>query len=178
MHFGKLMSNVEIKVFYECDWEIYKSLRLESLIDSPDSFGSTLEREAMFSEDEWKTLINASGNPAHTLPIFAVLNDSPIGLALGLVDNSDSNFGHIYQMWVSPRHRGTGIGRALLTRIVSWSKELELSSLELAVTTSNSEAISLYESFGFITNGQMESLREGSSLITQQMIFRVGGSNA
>lgn len=70
-----------------------------------------------------------------------------------------------------------GIGRALLTRILSWAEELRLGSLSLAVTTSNSQAVSLYESFGFTLNGEMESLREGSSLQTQPMILSLGASN-
>lgn len=92
------MSNIEIKTFFERDWETYKLLRLASLQDSPDSFGSTFERETAFSEDEWKSRINASEGPAHVLPLFVELKGNPAGLAWGVVHNPESKFGHVYQM--------------------------------------------------------------------------------
>jgi len=51
----KFMSNFEIKSLSECDWREYKTIRLESLQDSPDSFGSTYEREISFSPEQWKS---------------------------------------------------------------------------------------------------------------------------
>jgi len=171
------MTDIEIKVFFERDWETYKFLRLTSLKDSPDSFGSTFEREAEFSEDEWKARINTTEGPIHALPLFVELKGKPVGLVWGLVHTLELNSGHIYQMWVSPDHRGLGIGRALLIRIISWAKELQLSSLLLAVTTSNTAAVTLYESFGFIPSGETESLREDSVLVTQTMILNLGANN-
>ena len=61
-----MMGKIDIKVLTELDWESYKSLRLASLNDSPDSFGSTLTREAAFSDAEWKGRLNVSSGSLHT----------------------------------------------------------------------------------------------------------------
>ena len=45
--------------------------------------------------------------------------------------------------------RRTGIGSALLKRLFAWSKENNINKLFLQVRTSNSNAIGLYEKFGF-----------------------------
>ena len=172
------MSNVKIKAFLESDWETYKLLRLASLIDSPDSFGSTHERESSFSENEWRSRINPATGTVHILPLVAELDDSPIGLACGLVHTSELDSAYVYQMWVSPDYRGYGVGRALLYRILSWAQGLELTSLSLAVTTINLPAVSFYTQFGFMPFGNPEPLREGSPVVIQPMIFKLGTNNA
>ena len=170
-----MMSKIEIKTFTESDWEIYKSLRLASLGDSPDSFGSTLVREAAFSDDEWKGRLNTSPGVLHTLTLVAYFEGRAVGLVSGVVHKENPASAHVYQLWVSPESRGVGIARALLTRIVSWSTELQLRSLLLAVTTTNTEAVSLYRSFGFVLDGETEPLRDGSELVIQPMKLDLGG---
>ena len=39
------MAHIEIREFKRDEWDLYRSLRLSSLRDSPDSFGSTNEIE-------------------------------------------------------------------------------------------------------------------------------------
>ncbi|WP_439889409.1 GNAT family N-acetyltransferase [Pseudomonas sp. MBLB4123] len=153
------------------DWETYRSLRLSSLKDSPDSFGSTFEREAEYSDDEWMSRLNLPSREDTALPLVAEVNGVPSGLAWGLLHQAESKTAHIYQMWVRPESRGMGIGRALIEYIISWATASQLSSLSLAVTTSNSAAISLYHSLGFVPVGEPEELRTGSPLRTQPMIL-------
>lgn len=172
------MSDVTITTLVTQSWETYKSLRLASLKDAPDSFGSTFERETEFSEEEWKSRITATNGPTRVLPLVAEFEGSPIGLAWGVVHTPKSKSVHVYQMWVSPEHRGTGVGRQLLDRIIEWTHEVELSSLSLAVTTINIPAIMLYESLGFLRYGKPEPLRDGSPLVMQSMEKTLGTHDA
>ncbi len=165
------MSNIKIHQFTESDWATYKSIRLASLNDSPESFGSTYEREAAFSIDEWKSRINPGNGIAHVLPLVAKIEQASVGLASGVVHEPDCV--HVYQMWVSPEYRGRGVGQALLNQIRSWAQELQLSSLFLAVTTTNIAAINMYTSFGFVPYGELEPLRKGSQLTVQSMVLKL-----
>ena len=85
MHLVNEMDKLQISVFPETDWETYKSLRLESLQDSPDSFGSTFERETKFTKKDWKSRLVPSENSIHVLPLVALANGKPVGLASGAV---------------------------------------------------------------------------------------------
>ena len=40
------------------DWPAVKELRLRALADSPQSFGSSLDRESAFQPDDWRALID------------------------------------------------------------------------------------------------------------------------
>ena len=157
------MSNFEIKRLSECDWREYNSIRLESLQDSPDSFGSTYEQEISFSPKRWQSLLKIDPAFHHALAIAAVENETFIGLLSSVIHARDASNAHLYQMWVSPKYRGSGVGTALIDRVRTWALERNIVELELSVTTTNLDAISLYRSIGFAPTGIFERLREGSN---------------
>ena len=163
-----------IRILAVTDWEVYRTLRLCSLKDSPDSFGSTYEREAEYADEEWQSRLDPAGRAANTLPLLASVDDSPSGLAWGLVHDPDPSTAYVYQMWVAPEARGRGLGRALLDRIVLWAGERKLDAVSLTVTTTNTPAIALYASLGFVPDGETKELRPGSPLSVQPMVLRLG----
>ena len=176
------MINLRIENLSERDWKTYKELRLLSLIDSPDSFGSTYEQKENYPDSEWIARLNKDRRvegsfPIYrTFPLIAVLNNKPSGLAWGLVHNPEDKVGHVYQMWVSPSARGHGLGKLLLDRIVSWAKASGLNALILSVTTTNRVAKNLYKSAGFVETGKLEGLRNSSSLLVQPMKLDLRGN--
>lgn len=164
------MSEFKIRTLCTEDWAIYKLIRLASLADSPDSFGSTYEREALFPESEWRSRLGPSERAKHALPLVAEYDGIPVGLSWGLIHKSGSNVAHIYQMWVSPEARGKGIAKSFLDCITAWAKVKDCESVALSVTTANDAAVGLYLSTGFVPSGEVEELRRGSVLRTQPMV--------
>ena len=55
---------------------------------------------------------------------------------------------------VLPEYRRKGIGRALMERIVTFSREGGFTGIFLEVRVSNAPAIALYEAFGFVPVGR------------------------
>lgn len=157
----------------QCDWEAYKAIRLQALQESPDAFGSTYEREARFSTDHWKSRLQISPNIYDAIALAAFDNQSTVGLLSAVVHEPESETADLYQMWVAPEYRGKGIGTALVTRIKDWAVSKDIRKLQLSVTTVNTDAVALYESIGFYPVGDVEPLREGSSLVTQTMEMRL-----
>ena len=65
------MSDVKIRLLTLQDWRLYKSSRLTSLEDSPDSFGSTYEQEAALSDAEWLARLDLEFRGLEALPLVA-----------------------------------------------------------------------------------------------------------
>ncbi len=61
--------------------------------------------------------------------------------------------GYVYNLAVDKCHRKCGIGTLLLSDLIRYSKESELSFLSLEVRESNASAIDLYSKLGFINQG-------------------------
>lgn len=167
------MSKLNIRVLNKDDWSTYRELRLLSLQESPNAFGSSYEQELLFSSDEWIARLNLDNSDKRALPLIAELNGVAVGLAWGLVHSPQDKTAYIYQMWVSPDVRGQGVGSLLLKKIITWSTELNLDYVSLAVTTINIPAIKLYKAYGFEPYGSLESLREASVLSVQPMKLKL-----
>lgn len=58
-------------------------------------------------------------------------------------------YGEIKRMYVRPVYRGLGLGKAMLNRLAGYAQEREASVLRLETGIYQTEAIGLYEGFGF-----------------------------
>lgn len=161
-----------IRPFAPLEWSIYKNLRLRSLADTPDAFGSTLEREQNFSDSSWASRLMPNEN-SWDLPLVAEMDAEPAGLAWGRIEKSNPVQANLYQMWVAPDRRHLGLGKMLLDAVITWASEKNASCLELGVTSGNSPAIHLYTQAGFEILGQPEPLRPGSDLLCQPMRLKL-----
>lgn len=170
------MSEFKIRELSTEDWELYRSIRLSSLKDSPESFGSTYEREESFADSDWLSRLDPESGANIALPLIAEIDGAAVGLASGLVWLSDPEVAHVFQMSVSPEARGKGIGRALLDRVIIWAEAEHCEVVALSVTTNNRAAVQLYRASGFLPSGAVEPLREGSALMTQPMVRKLGNA--
>ena len=57
---------------------------------------------------------------------------------------------HITQLCVDPRHQGRGIGRRLIGRVIDVIRRMGFQGATLSVTVSNTTAVELYRSLGFV----------------------------
>ncbi len=61
-------------------------------------------------------------------------------------DNPDGRCAYLMNVYVRPAHRGRGVARALVSRLVSWARERGIPKVYLETTPA---ARPLYESLGF-----------------------------
>jgi GNAT superfamily N-acetyltransferase len=60
-----------------------------------------------------------------------------------------SEYGEIKRMYVRPACRGLGLGKAMLNRLAGYAQEREVALLRLETGIYQTEAIGLYEAWGF-----------------------------
>jgi GNAT superfamily N-acetyltransferase len=149
------------------DWERLRDIRLRALLDAPEAFGSTLERESAQAEEHWRAFADGWEGTAHQAAFVAADDDGRwVGLAVGVVRHVDTSLANLYAMWVDPAARGLGAGRRLVESVVTWATAIGAERLELCVTEANEPAVSLYRSAGFEPTGGRSELRPGSDVET------------
>jgi predicted GNAT family acetyltransferase len=145
------------------DWAVLRDVRLRALADSPDAFGSTLEREQDFDEKEWRRrlvrpvwVVEAGGRPVAMAGVFS--NDGAL---------------QVWGMWTDPEHRGRGHARALLDALVGEAVD-EGRAVALHVNLANPGARAFYEGYGFVGTGELVPLRPGSEQLIELMTINTG----
>lgn len=137
------------------DWSAFRDIRLRSLADSPDAFGSTVEREQAFTEDDWRRRVSG--------PVYVVDDPEPVSVG-GIFDNDGT--GQIWGMWTDPAHRGRGYARRILDAVTPL-----MPVVQLHVNTTNAAARAAYEHYGFVATGDLEPLRPGSDQMMELMVL-------
>ena len=123
---------MEIRLLTTEDAEIYLKVCMEGLTKNPEAFSSSYE-DVLKHED----LIGIA--TLETKPFIKQEHKAKIG-----------------SVFVSPKARGLGAGRALIKAIIENADKLHVEQLMLDVVVGNDAAKKLYESLGFQTYGVQE----------------------
>ncbi|HEY9563268.1 MAG TPA: GNAT family N-acetyltransferase [Nocardioides sp.] len=152
--------SIEVRRLSADDWRDWRNLRLRSLVDSPDAFGSTSVREEAFTEETWRQRAEDS--------TIAYVDGVPA--AMGGSFDIDQQRTQIVAMWTDPAFRQRGLARLVLEDIVARARERGRRVM-LDVTRGNDAARATYERFGFVATGRAGPLREGSDLLVDEMVL-------
>jgi ribosomal protein S18 acetylase RimI-like enzyme len=146
---------------------LLRDVRLRSLADAPEAFGSTHAREAAFDEADWRERAGSNG--------WFVWDDGeePLGIVAGYREpTAPPGQRHLVSMWVAPAARGRGVAARLVDAVVDWSREDGASELTLGVADGNEAARAAYVRYGFVPTGETFALR--SDPTRNMAIYRLG----
>lgn len=149
------------------DWPAVKELRLRALADSPQSFGSSLDRESAFRPDDWRALVDRGRW------FRAIAGDASIGIAAGLPLSRDE--AHLMSFWVDPASRGTGVATALLEAVVEWARSTGVAKLTLWVADESPAARRFYTRMGFAGTGRRQPLPSNPHIGEELMSIDLAG---
>ncbi len=142
----------------EDDWELWRDLRHRCLTTDPDSFGSSLQREQGFTEEDWRSRLR--GGRA----VVAWVDGEPVATGGWAPEGPDRCA--VVAMWVDPPVRGRGVGRRVLEHVLA--SVPAGADVELWVTDGNRAQV-LYEGSGFVRTGDVAPVRPGSSVMKSRM---------
>lgn len=137
-----------IRRFCHGEGELYRSVRLETLRESPEAFSSSYETALGRSIESWADQADAAAEGGDRA-IFIVQDGESVGLAALYRDPESSGQGELVQMWIAPSHRNGGVGEALLNYLFNWAANHSYAAVKAVVTDGNQRALRFYLNYGF-----------------------------
>ncbi len=162
---------MHIRQLTEADAEVYRTLRLRSLGESPHAFTNSYEE---FSQRTLDSIAQQfRGHDSFTLGSFE--DDRLVGI-VGFYRESARKLrhkGYIVSMYVLPEYRSRGIARALLVEAIERVKRLpDLTQLLLGVVVTQTTAKQLYESLGFVVYGrEPDAVKIGDEYFAEEFML-------
>jgi RimJ/RimL family protein N-acetyltransferase len=140
---------MHIRRLTPADAAAFQELRLAALQQSPTAFGSSYEEEREYSQAFIEDRL--AGRPDRGT--FGAFEGTELVGLIALGRERQRKLEHkglIWGMYVAPRVRGNGIGRALLLTALELARSVPgIRQVNLCVNAENSPAIHLYRSVGF-----------------------------
>lgn len=151
-------------------WQDYKALRLQSLLDAPNAFGSTYSEEVVRSDEVWAARVQNALASQRAQIFFALVDNQASGLVwCKQLDDVEATVA-LYQMWVAPQARRCGVGSALIDAAITWALSRDTQRLQLEVSPTETAAMRLYQKHGFVASGELIPLRDNCDLKMQPMV--------
>jgi ribosomal protein S18 acetylase RimI-like enzyme len=147
---------MEIRKLNSSDVEDYVRLRIEALRQNPEAFATTYEETVSIGHGALvqKTMEQLDSQESFTIGAF--VEEKLVGVVAFIREQKTKmrHKGSVFAMYVTPSHRGKGIGKRLLEELIERAKKLNgLEQLHLTVVANNEAAVQLYRSLGFEVYG-------------------------
>lgn len=164
---------MEIRLLEPEDAKAYRKLRLEALLNSPESFLTSHEEAEKQSEDDYKVRLESEG----AYNFGALQGDTLIGM-VALVRETKEKINHrsnVFAMYVTPFNRGKGVGKKLMQTAIEHARSLEgVNQLCISVVTNNTTAKSMYYALGFVPIGtHKKAIRFGDGFLDEELMVMV-----
>jgi GNAT superfamily N-acetyltransferase len=147
--------NVELNIrrLRVADADVLVALRREALETEPLAFGASAEDDVVLLRESVRTFLGDHEEQA----VFGQVDRADLIGMIGVFRASKVKQRHkatIWGMYVSPRARNKGVGRALLEAAVEQARGWGLAQLQLSVSEAAPHAKRLYQTAGFRPWGQ------------------------
>jgi RimJ/RimL family protein N-acetyltransferase len=141
----------------------YDASQLSKLRVKIDGETENLDREAgegLLTPEDFERLIYEDSIAEKTIFLVAEVEGEIVGFAR-CEGNKLSRFRHKaeFGICISKDYWGYGIGKVLLENILMWADTAGLKKISLKVVQTNTKAIQLYKSFGFVEEGLLVNER-------------------
>lgn len=135
------------------DIDQFRQLRLEGLLQNPEAYGSTHELESQYPISKFEQRL---AEDKDKIVIGAFIKERLIG-SMTLIRESGMKERHkanLYGVYLSKGYRGHGIAYEMLKSCHDLARsDWQIEQIRLAVVSTNTNAIKLYESLGYTTYG-------------------------
>ena len=169
---------MEIRLLTAGDAGEWWRLRLESLQGDPSAFSASAEEHMSLGLDEVRRRLGVEGSDMFVAGAF---EDGQLAGMAGFYREKglkSRHKGRVWGVYVTPAKRGTGVGRRVLQRVLDHGTAMPgVEQILLSVTASQTAALALYRSLGFVSFGcEPRALKIGDRFVDEEyMVLRVEG---
>ena len=150
------MSEITVRALDEADWELFRSVRLRALEESPEAFVATHADEVAEDDGFWKARI------ARSQRLLAEADGQPVGIAsVGAVKDEDDK-AQLFGLWVEPERQSSGVATALVKAGAATAAAQGKHHLLYWVGTDNGRAVAFASGFGFRPTAERRPMRVAS----------------
>ncbi len=165
---------MNIRALAQEDADLFWTLRLEGLLDSPEAFGSDYEESKAMPVEEAQQRFRTRSIGGDNFILGAFYEaDRLVGVTGFFREEGPKNRhkGFIWGVYVTPAARGKHLGRRLVEESIARVRKIEgVEQIHLTVTTGN-PARHLYTSLGFEEYGvEPRSLKVGDKYHDEAMM--------
>ena len=148
------MTDISVRPLGADDWELYRTVRLTALAESPGAFVATHDEEAAEPEEFWRARMDRSTR------LLAEREGSPVGIAsVGPSDDDDPGVAQLFGLWVHPDERGSGVATELVRAGAHLAVSAGKRQLLYWVGTENGRAVAFASGFGFRPTANRRPMR-------------------
>ena len=128
-----------------------------------------VRRESIESRDAYELIMALNAELAHRYPepganhfrldadevlpgrgAFVIARSERTPVGCGAIRRMDAATAEIKRMYVVPKHRGLGVGHAILQKLETVARELGVTRIVLETGERQPESVLLYQRFGFV----------------------------
>ncbi|MGH6708824.1 MAG: GNAT family N-acetyltransferase [Bradyrhizobium sp.] len=142
------LSGPQIRRLEISDGALFREIRLEALVKSPEAFGSTFERENAQPLAWFEATLDRAD-------IFGAFLDGSLAGMAGYSARENSKQAHeglLWTMYVRAAARNSGVGKALVAAVLDHARG-RVEMVQLTVVSENEGARRLYRAMGFVEYG-------------------------
>ena len=132
---------VSIRRLRSGEGELFKQLRLDSLLESPSAFSSTYESALNRGSESWSDQADSTARGSNRATFVAFAGGSPIGIAALYRNAEKVETGELLQVWVSPEYRSKGVAIKLLDAVFHWAAVNDFQTVVASVAKGNERAV-------------------------------------
>lgn len=164
---------MEIRILTADDAPEWWRLRLEALEGDPDAFSASVREHQKLSLEDVQKRLGMGSEDQFVIGTFE--RDRLTGMAGFYREPGEKNRhkGRIWGVYVTPKSRGTGLGRNLLQTVIDRARTIDgLEQILLSVAATQTRAAGLYRSLGFASFGcEPRALKIGDRYIDEEYMI-------
>ena len=146
------------------DWMALRTIRLESLADTPEAFGSTFTESSTWPDDRWREMAEK------WVYFFAERDGRPVGMVSGGFNDGRPGTRWMYGMFVTPSERGGSAAAMLVEAVSGWARDEGVHDIFLHVATSVARARAFYSKMGFELTGDTITMDRDPTITLVTMV--------